>query len=228
MIPRQQFNQDHDIFRESVRKFLDKEVAPYHAQWEKDGQVDKALWKKAGEQGLLCPTIDPQYGGVGVNFRYNAIINEEVSGGGFSGVGWTLHSDIAVPYIANYGSDYLKDKYLQACVSGDIVTAIAMTEPGTGSDLQNIKTSAKLDGDHYIINGSKTFITNGQHADLVVVVAKTEAGEGSKGISLFLVDADTPGFNKGKNLEKVGLKAQDTSELFFEDAKIPKENLLLW
>ncbi len=226
MIPRTVYEPEHELFRESVRKFLEVEAAPFHAQWEKDGQVDRALWNKAGEQGFLAPTIPEEYGGVGVDFRYNAIVDEEVSRAGLSGIGWGLHSDIGVPYILNYGSEELKQKYMPKCVSGEIVTAIAMTEPGAGSDLQGVKTSAVLDGDEWVINGSKTFITNGQHADLVIVVAKTDPEAGAKGTSLILVEAGTPGFEKGTNLEKIGMKAQDTSELFFQDVRVPKGNLL--
>ncbi|WP_299980878.1 acyl-CoA dehydrogenase family protein [uncultured Pseudoteredinibacter sp.] len=226
MIPRTVYEPEHELFRESVRKFLEVEAAPYHAQWEKDGQVDRALWNKAGEQGFLAPTIPEEYGGVGVDFRYNAIVDEEVSRAGLSGIGWGLHSDIGVPYILNYGSEELKQKYMPKFVSGEMVTAIAMTEPGAGSDLQGVKTSAVLDGDEWVINGSKTFITNGQHADVVIVVAKTDPDAGAKGTSLILVEAGTPGFEKGTNLEKIGMKAQDTSELFFQDVRVPKGNLL--
>ncbi len=226
MIPRTVYEPEHEMFRESVRKFLETEAAPYHEQWEKDGQVDRALWNKAGEQGFLSPTVPEEYGGVGVDFRYNAIVDEECARSGLTGIGWGLHSDIAVPYIVRYGSEEQKQKYLPGCVSGEIVTAIAMTEPAAGSDLQGIKTTAIKDGDEYVINGSKTFITNGQHADLVVVVAKTDPSAGAKGTSLFLVEAGTPGFEKGKNLHKIGLKAQDTSELFFQDVRVPSSALL--
>jgi alkylation response protein AidB-like acyl-CoA dehydrogenase len=226
MIPRSLFDSDHEMFRDSVRRFLEAEAAPYHAQWEKQGHIDRELWNKAGAQGFLCPTLPEQYGGVGVDFRYNVIVNEEVTRQGLSGIGWGLHSDIAVPYIYNYGTDALKEKYLPLCISGEVITAIAMTEPGTGSDLQSIKTTAIADGDDYIINGSKTFITNGQLSDLVIVVAKTDPSAGAAGTSLILVDAGTPGFSKGQNLEKIGMKAQDTSELFFQDVRVPKSNLL--
>lgn len=226
MIPRNVFNNDHEQFRDSVRKFLETEAAPFHAQWEKDGQIDRELWRKAGELGFLCPTVPEAYGGVEVDFRYNAIVVEEVSKLGLTGIGFSLHSDISVPYIVNLGSEEQKHKYLPGCLSGDIVTAIAMTEPGTGSDLQGIKTTAIRDGDDYIINGSKTFITNGQHADLVIVVCKTDPEAGAKGVSLFLVEAGTSGFEKGSNLEKIGMKAQDTSELFFQDVRVSKENML--
>ncbi|KRO96894.1 MAG: acyl-CoA dehydrogenase [SAR92 bacterium BACL26 MAG-121220-bin70] len=226
MIPRQLYDSDHEMFRDSVRRFLETEAMPQHEQWEKDGMVSDDIWLKAGEQGFLCPMVPEKYGGVSTDFRYNCIVNEEIARSGCTGLGWTLHNDISVPYIVRYGSDYQKEKYLPRCVSGELITAIAMTEPGAGSDIQGTKTTAVLDGDHYILNGSKTFITNGQKAGLVIVVAKTDTTAGSKGISLFLVEADFPGFSKGKNLQKLGLKAQDTSELFFQDVKVPKENLL--
>lgn len=226
MIPRTVYNTEQEQFRDSVRKFLEAEAVPYHSQWEKDGQIDRALWDKAGELGLLCPTVPEEHGGAGVDFRYNAIVNEECIKLGLSGIGFVLHSDVAVPYLIKNGSEELIEKYVPRCITGEIVTAIAMTEPGTGSDLQGIKTTAVLDGEEYVINGSKTFITNGQQADVVIVVCKTDAKAGAKGISLLLVDAGTPGFEKGSNLEKIGLKAQDTSELFFQDVRVPKSNLL--
>lgn len=228
MIKRTVFESEHEMFRDSFRKFLQEEAVPHHEQWEKDGQVSREFWRKAGEMGYLSPTVPEAYGGVEVDFRYNAIVDEEVANFGLTGIGFGLHSDIAVPYIMAYGSEEQKQKYLPGCVSGEIVTAIAMTEPGTGSDLQGVKTNAVLsdDGEHYILNGSKTFITNGQLADLIIVVAKTDPNAGSKGTSLFLVEADSAGFVKGQNLHKIGMKAQDTSELFFQDVKVPKENLL--
>lgn len=226
MIPRTIFSSDHELFRDSVRKFFEQEAVPFHGQWEKDGHVDRALWNKAGEAGLLCSHIPEEYGGMSADFLYSAVVIEEQSRLGLSGVGFSLHSDIVAPYILHYGSEEQKQHYLPKLVSGEMVTAIAMTEPGTGSDLQGVKTTAVLDGDDYVINGSKTFITNGYLADLVIVVAKTDPKGGAKGISLFLVEANTPGFAKGKRLEKVGMKAQDTSELFFQDVRIPKENLL--
>ena len=226
MIPRTLFSLEHDLFRESVRKFLEREAAPFHGQWEKQGHIDRQLWSKAGEQGLLCSHLPEEYGGMAVDFLYSAIVIEEISRLGLTGIGFSLHSDIVAPYILHYGSEALKQKYLPQLISGERVTAIAMTEPGAGSDLQGVKTTAVLDGDEYVINGSKTFITNGYLADLVIVVAKTDPKAGAKGTSLFLVEAGTPGFAKGKRLEKVGMKAQDTSELFFQDVRVPKENLL--
>lgn len=225
-IPSPVYDTDHDMFRDSVRKFLEVEAQPHHLRWEKQGQVDREIWTKAGEQGFLCPSVPEEYGGVGADYRYHAIVCEEVARVGLSGIGWSLHSDIAVPYIQRYGSQEQKDKYLAKCVSGECIMAIAMTEPGAGSDLQGVKTTAVRDGDDYIINGSKTFITNGQLADLVIVVAKTDPSQGAKGTSLFLVEAGTPGFSKGKNLEKVGMKAQDTSELFFQDVRVPASAML--
>jgi alkylation response protein AidB-like acyl-CoA dehydrogenase len=226
MIPRTLFNSDHDTFRDTVRKFLENEATPFHEEWEHSGQVPKTLWLKAGEQGFLCPMVSEEYGGLGTDFLYSVVISEEVSRAGLTGIGWGLHTEIVAPYIEHYGSEEQKQKYLPKMVSGEVIGAIAMSEPAAGSDLQGIKTTAVKDGDHYILNGSKTFITNGQNADLVIVVAKTDPTKGAKGISLFLLEAGTPGFEKGKNLKKVGMKAQDTSELFFQDVRLPKEALL--
>ena len=226
MIPRTLFSPEHELFRQSVRTFLEKDAAPFHAQWEKQGYIDRALWNKAGEAGMLCFHLPEEYGGLGADFLYSAVVIEEISRLGLTGIGFSLHSDIVAPYILHYGSEALKHQHLPLLISGEKVTAIAMTEPGAGSDLQGVKTTAVLDGDEYVINGSKTFITNGFLADLVIVVAKTDPKAGAKGTSLFLVEAATPGFDKGKRLEKVGMKAQDTSELFFQDVRVPKENLL--
>ena len=226
MIPRTLFDADVEGFRDSVRRFLEQEAAPYHDQWEKDGQVSRELWLKAGELGFLCPTMPEAYGGAGADFRYSAVIMEEISRAGLSGIGWGLHSDIVAPYILNYGSEAQKRTYLPKLISGEMIGAIAMTEPGAGSDLQGVKTTAIRQGDHYLLNGSKTFITNGQLADLVVVVAKTDPGEGARGTSLLIVETGWEGFQKGQNLNKVGMKAQDTSELFFQDVRVPVENLL--
>lgn len=226
MIPRTLFSSEHELFRDSVRTFLEKEAVPYHSQWEKQGHVDRQLWNKAGEAGMLCSHLPEAYGGLDADFLYSTVVIEEIGRLGLTGIGFSLHSDIVAPYILHYGSEALKHKYLPKLVSGEMVTAIAMTEPGAGSDLQGVKTTAVLEGDEYIINGSKTFITNGFLADLVIVVAKTDPKAGAKGTSLFLVEAGTPGFEKGKRLEKVGMKAQDTSELFFQDVRVPKENLL--
>jgi len=226
MIPRTIFEPEHEQFRESVRKFMETHAVPYHAQWEKDGQIDRKFWYKAGEMGFLAPSVPEEYGGMGLDFRYNTVLDEEMVKLGLTGPGFGLHNNITVPYLINFGSEAQKQKYLPKCLSGETIVSIAMTEPGTGSDLQGVKSTAVLDGDEYVINGSKTFITNGQLADLVIVVCKTAPEAGAKGISLLLVEAGTPGFEKGTNLEKIGLKAQDTSELFFQDVRVPKENLL--
>jgi acyl-CoA dehydrogenase len=228
MIKRTVFESEHEMFRDSFSKFLQEEAVPFHEQWEKDGQVSRELWTKAGQNGFLCPTVPEAYGGVEGDFRFNAVVDEEVARLGLSGIGFGLHSDIAVPYLMAYGTEELKQRYVPGCVDGTYVTAIAMTEPGTGSDLQGVKANAILDesGEFYVLNGSKTFITNGQMADLVIVVAKTSPDAGSKGTSLLIVEANSPGFEKGQNLQKIGMKAQDTSELFFQDVKVPKENLL--
>ena len=175
MIPRTLFSSEHELFRESVRKFFEQEAVPFHAQWEKDGHIDRALWNKAGEAGMLCSHIPEEYGGMAADFLYSAVVIEEQARLGLTGVGFSLHSDIVAPYILHYGNEEQKQYYLPKLVSGELVTAIAMTEPGTGSDLQGVKTTAVLDGDEYVINGSKTFITNGWLADLVIVVAKTDA-----------------------------------------------------
>ncbi len=225
-IPRTIFDDGHNQFRESVRRFYEREVAPHHAQWEEDGIVPRALWKKAGEAGFLCATMPEEYGGVGADRIYSTILMEEQSYAGFTGPGFSLHSDIVAPYILNYGTEEQKQKWLPKMASGDVIGAIAMTEPGAGSDLQGVKTTALRDGEHFVINGQKTFITNGQNADLVIVVAKTDPAQGAKGISLFLVEAGMPGFTKGRNLDKLGMRAQDTSELFFADVRVPADALL--
>jgi acyl-CoA dehydrogenase len=219
---------DHEIFRQSLRKFLEKEAYPFYEQWEEDRMIPRSFWKKMGEQGFLCPDIDEKYGGSEVDWGFAVVINEELErvGSGLIGIG--LHNDIVVPYITAYGTEEQKKRWLPKCVIGEIITAIAMTEPGTGSDLANIKTTAKLDGDHYIVNGQKTFITNGIQSDLVVVAVKTDtqAVPKHKGVSLLVIERDTPGFSRGRKLNKVGLHCQDTAELIFEDCRVPKENLL--
>src|SRR5450830_1611661 len=226
MIARTLFNEEHDMLRASARRFMETEVAPHHERWEEQGYVDRAIWTKAGDAGFLCPSMPEQYGGAGADLLYSVVLIEEQTRIGATGLGFGLHSEIVAPYILHYGSEALKSKYLPQMASGAMIGAIAMTEPGAGSDLQGVKTTAVRDGDEYVINGSKTFITNGFLAELVIVVAKTDPKAGAKGTSLFLVEAATPGFDKGKRLEKVGMKAQDTSELFFQDVRVPKENLL--
>jgi acyl-CoA dehydrogenase len=220
--------EEHHIFRDAFRKFLEKEAYPYFHEWEKQGIIPREFWRKMGEQGFLCPWVDEQYGGFNADFAYSVVINEELEKVGSSMIGIGLHNDIVVPYLSEYGTEEQKRKWLPKCISGEIITAIAMTEPGAGSDLAGITTIAVRDGEHYIVNGQKTFITNGIHADLIIVVCKTDpkAVQAHKGISLLIVERDTPGFTRGRKLEKVGLHAQDTAELFFTDAKVPAENLL--
>jgi acyl-CoA dehydrogenase len=219
---------DHEIFRKSLRKFLEKEAVPFYEQWEEERMIPRSLWRKMGEQGFLCPDLDEQYGGSGVDWGFSVVINEELERVGSGLVGMGLHNDIVVPYINSFGSEEQKQRWLPRCVTGELITAIAMTEPGTGSDLANIKTTAKLDGDHYILNGQKTFITNGIQSDLILVACKTDSNSvpKHKRVSLLLVERDTPGFSRGRKLNKVGLHSQDTAELIFEDCKVPKENLL--
>ena len=230
MIERTLFNADHEAFRDSFRRFMDKEIAPFHAEWEEQGYVDREVWRKAGANGFLCMTMPEEYGGAGADKRYSVVQMEELSRGGWSGIGYSLHSEIVAPYILHYGSDAQKAKYLPLLASGEMIGAIAMSEPAAGSDLQGVKTTAlrKSDdqGDYFLVNGSKTFITNGWHADLVIVVAKTNPAAGAKGTSLLLMERGMPGFDKGKRLKKIGLKAQDTSELFFNDVRVPVDNLL--
>ena len=219
--------QEHEDFRRTVRSFLEKEVVPHHDQWENDGQVSREVWTKAGEQGLLCFDVDEEYGGAGVkDFRYNMIIAEEMCRVGASGPGFPVHTDIIVPYISQLGTDEQKARWLPGLVSGELISAIAMTEPGAGSDLQGIRTSAVDKGDHYVLNGSKTFISNGILSDLVIVVCRTDPDAGHQGISLLVVERGMAGFERGRNLDKVGMKAQDTAELFFDNVEVPKTNLL--
>jgi long-chain-acyl-CoA dehydrogenase len=224
---RSAYTAEHEAFRQTVRAWLQKEAVPHIARWDEAGIVDKALWPKAGEIGMLCPTVPEAYGGLGLDFGYNAIIDEEISYAG-TPLGFSLQSDIVVNYLISYGSEEQKREWLPKMVSGEVVTAIAMTEPGTGSDLQGIRTTAKKDGNHYVINGSKTYITNGQNADLVLVCAKTdtEVEPAWKGVSIILVEANRDGFKRGRNLDKIGQDAADTSELFFEDVRVPMTNCL--
>lgn len=223
------YNDEHQLFAQSVRDFVAKEIVPYNAQWEKDHMVSRESWLKFGEAGFLCMQVDEQYGGLGIkDFRYNAIIAEELARTGCAGpaVGYPLHSDIVCPYIEHYGTEAVKNKWLPKMVSGEAIAAIAMTEPGAGSDLQGMRATAVDKGDYYLVNGSKTFITNGYLSDVVVVAVKTDPTKGAKGISLLVMDVTAKGFSKGKPFEKIGLHAQDTCELFFENVEVPKENLL--
>ena len=227
MIERTLFNADHEAFRDSFRKFVEKEIAPHHEAWEEQGYVDRAVWSKAGENGFLCMTLPEAYGGSEADKLYSVVQMEEIARSGFTGIGFGLHSEIVAPYILHYGTEAQKQKYLPRLASGEMVGAIAMSEPAAGSDLQGVKSTAIKQADgSYLLNGSKTFITNGWHADLVIVVAKTDPSAGAKGTSLLLVERGMPGFEKGKRLKKLGMKAQDTSELFFDNVKVPAENLL--
>ena len=222
---RSAYEEEHQLFRETVRKFIGKEIAPHQDRWEKEGIVERSFWLAAGEAGLLCPGVSPDYGGLGLDFRYNAVVDEELAYQG-SSTGIALQSDITAGYIDNYGSDEQKRQWLPKMISGEAISAIAMTEPDAGSDLQGIKTTARRDGNHYVVNGSKTYISNGQNADFVILVAKTDQEAGAKGISLILVEATRAGFARGRNLDKIGQHAADTSEMFFSDVRVPITNCL--
>ncbi|GIH75942.1 acyl-CoA dehydrogenase family protein [Planobispora longispora] len=221
------FDEEHDLFRETVREFLAREVVPNHDRWEKDGIVPREVWKKAGEIGMFGFGVPEEFGGAGItDFRYNAVIVEEIIRIGASGLGFSLHNDVMAPYFVEMTNDEQKARWLPGFAAGELITAVAMTEPGAGSDLQGIRTTARREGDHYVVNGQKTFITNGINADLVVVVAKTDPEQGARGTSLLVVERGAEGFTRGRNLEKIGMKAQDTAELFFEDVRVPAANLL--
>jgi len=226
-VQRKLFDPEHEAFRDSVRTFLDKEVVPHHAAWEEAGIVPRELWSTAGGQGLLGFMMPEEYGGGGVDdFRFNVVLAEELTRVHASGVGFMLHTDLVSGYLKRYATPEQKQRWLPGFCSGQTITGIAMTEPGAGSDLQGIRTTAVRDGDHYLLNGQKTFISNGINADLVIVVAKTDPSAGYEGISLLVVERGMAGFERGRNLDKIGLKAQDTAELFFEDVHVPVDNLL--
>ncbi|MFI7640970.1 acyl-CoA dehydrogenase family protein [Nonomuraea sp. NPDC049400] len=221
------FDEEHLLFRETVREFMAREVVPHHAQWEKDGIVPREVWKKAGELGMFGFSVPEEYGGAGIkDFRYNAVIVEEIIRHGASGLGFSLHNDVMAPYLVDLTNDEQKQRWLPGFVSGELITAIAMSEPEAGSDLQGIRTTAIREDDHYLMNGQKTFITNGINADLVVVVAKTDPGAGAKGTTLVVAERGMEGFERGRNLDKIGMKAQDTAELFLENVRVPVANRL--
>lgn len=227
MIERSLYSSDHESFRDAFRKFCEKEIAPHHDAWEEQGYVDREIWRQAGANGYLCMTLPEAYGGSGADKLYSAVQMEELARGGYSGIGFGLHSEIVAPYILHYGTEEQKKAYLPRLATGELVGAIAMSEPAAGSDLQGIRSTAIRQADgSYLLNGSKTFITNGWHADLVIVVAKTQPDAGAKGTSLLLVERGMQGFEKGKRLKKLGMKAQDTSELFFDNVRVPAANLL--
>ena len=221
------YEAEHELFGKSFQAFLDQHVAPHHDRWEEQNIVDREVWLEAGKGGFLGMAVDEAYGGGGVkDFRYNAILAETQVAGGYSGLGFPLHNDVIAPYLTDLTTEEQKQRWLPGFCSGEIITAVAMTEPGTGSDLQGIKTTARRDGDDWVLNGSKTFITNGINADLVIVVAQTDPDAGAQGFSLLVVERDMPGFTRGRNLDKVGMKAQDTAELNFDDVRVPATNLL--
>ncbi len=226
MIPRTLFEPEHELFRDQVRRFIETEITPHHADWERDGIVPRDLWLKAGAAGLLCTEISDEYGGGGGDFLFGAVMIEEMARAGATGPTFYLHSDIVAPYLAHYGTDEQKQRWLPPMSRGEVIVALGMSEPSGGSDVAGMRTTARRDGDDYVINGQKVFITAGFNADLIVLACKTDAKAGAKGVSLILVETDRPGFQRGRKLEKIGCKAQDTAELFFADCRVPVTNLL--
>jgi acyl-CoA dehydrogenase len=228
MLKRTIFSPEHDLFRESVRRFVEAELVPHHERWEEQGMVDRTAWRKAGDAGMLLCDVPDAYGGAGADFLYNAIVIEELAAAGMSGPlsSFMVHSDMMATYIASFGTEEQKAKWLPGMATGEIIGALALTEPGAGSDLKAIRTRAVRDGDDYVISGQKVYISNGQQCDLLVVACKTDPNAGAKGMSLILVEANSPGFRRGRNLKKIGLKAQDTSELFFDEVRVPVSNIL--
>ena len=226
MIERTLFREEHNIFRESVRRFMEREVVPHHAQWEKDGIVPRELWLKAGAEGLLCCTVPEDYGGLGLDYLFDVVVFEELWRVGASGPGFLIHTDLVATYILSFGTEEQKRKWLPKMVRGEAIGSLGMTEPHAGSDLKAIRTRATRDGDDFVINGQKVFISNGQLCDILVLATKTDSAAGAKGITLFLVEGDRPGFRRGRNLEKLGMHAQDTSELFFDNVRVPATNML--
>src|ERR1700729_442400 len=226
MIERTIFREEHHIFRESVRRFVDREIVPFHAQWEKDGVVPRELWLKAGAEGLLCCTVPEEYGGMGLDYLFDVVVFEELWRSGASGPGFLIHTDLVATYLLSFGTEDQKRQWLPKMVSGEAIGSLGMTEPHAGSDLKAIRTRAVRDGDDFVINGQKVFISNGQLCDFVVLATKTDSNAGAKGVTRFIVESDRVGFKRGRNLEKIGMKAQDTSELFFEDVRIPATNML--
>lgn len=226
MFQRTIYSSEHEDFRDSVRRFTQEHITPYHDQWEEDGQISREAWKAAGDHGILCPGLPEKYGGAGADFLFSSVIIEEFAKASASGPGFYLHSDIVAPYINTYGTDEQKERWLPDMVAGNKIGAIAMTEPSAGSDLQSIQTRAIREGDEFVITGQKVYITNGQLSDLIIVACKTDPKEGARGISLIVVEGDRAGFKRGRNLKKIGWKAQDTSELFFDNVRVPVSNLL--
>jgi alkylation response protein AidB-like acyl-CoA dehydrogenase len=220
------FSTEHEIFRDSVAGFVRDELVPFHAQWEQEKLVPRAVWRKAGAAGMLCPDVPEEYGGYGADWLYNVIVIEELAKAGMTGPGFTVHTDMVAPYILAWASEEVKHKWLPRMVTGEAIGAVAMTEPGAGSDLKAMRTRAVQDGDHYVVNGQKTYISNGQNCDFILLTCKTDPAAGAKGISIILTEANREGFARGRNLEKIGMKAQDTSELFFADLRVPVANRL--
>ncbi len=226
MMQRTLFTQDHDIFRQSVRRFIENEIMPFHDDWEKSGVVPRDLWLKAGAAGMLCCTVSEEFGGAGADYLYDVVVFEEMARAGATGPGFMIHTDLVATYIKSFGTEEQKSTWLPRMVSGEAIGSLGMTEPHAGSDLKNIRTKAVRDGDDYVINGQKVFISNGQLCDLLVLATKTDSAAGAKGITLFLVEGNREGFTKGRNLEKIGMKGQDTSELFFDNVRVPASNIL--
>ncbi len=226
MFKRELFNEDHEAFRDMVRRFITNEIAPHHDQWEQAGMVPRELWLKAGAAGLLCCTVPEVYGGAGADYLFDVVVFEEMARSGFSGPGFMIHCDLVATYIASFGSEAQKKLWLPRMVRGEAIGSLGMTEPHAGSDLKAIRTKAVRDGDDYVINGQKVFISNGQLCDVIVLATKTDSAAGAKGVTLFLVDTHLPGFRRGKNLRKLGMKGQDTSEMFFDDLRVPASAML--
>ncbi len=226
MIKRELFNADHDAFRDTVRRFIDKEIAPFHADWEEEGVVPRTLWLKAGAAGMLCCTVPEEYGGLGLDYLFDVVVFEEMARSGFTGPGFLIHCDLVSTYLKSFGTEAQKKEWLPKMVSGEAIGSLGMTEPHAGSDLKAIRTKAVRDGSDYVISGQKVFISNGQLCDLIVLATKTDVNAGAKGVTLFLVDTRLPGFQRGKNLKKLGMKGQDTSELFFNEVRVPETAML--
>ena len=226
MFKRTLFNEDHEAFRDTVRRFIEHEIAPHHAAWEESGVVSRELWLKAGAAGMLCCTVPEQYGGIGADYLFDVVVFEEIARSGFTGPGFLIHCDLVATYIASFGSEAQKKRWLPKMVTGEAIGSLGMTEPHAGSDLKAIKTKAVRDGGDYVISGQKVFISNGQLCDVIVLATKTDSSAGAKGVTLFLVDTALPGFRRGRNLHKLGLKAQDTSELFFDEVRVPAGAML--
>jgi alkylation response protein AidB-like acyl-CoA dehydrogenase len=226
MIERTLFREEHQIFRETVRRFVEREIVPFHAKWEEDGIVPRDLWLKAGAEGLLCCTVPEQYGGMGLDYLFDVVVFEELWRSGASGPGFLIHTDLVATYLLSFGTDDQKREWLPKMVSGEAIGSLGMTEPHAGSDLKAIRTRAVRNGDDFVIDGQKVFISNGQLCDFVVLATKTDGNAGANGVTLFIVESNRPGFKRGRNLEKLGMKAQDTSELFFDNIRVPASNML--